>query len=171
MGGQESEVHAVGIGGVVHTGRSRDSAGDIHVDRTEVVGAGAADEDQLPLRRWRRVAALGDLVRGVAATHGIAEGAEVVECQGLCGLARHSGDKAGLVVGGDMAIQGRGQGACPVVEADQFLEGGRVGVHEDRVCQGIRRVLAVLRGPTEDGGAVSQGGYCSNSTRETEWTL
>jgi hypothetical protein len=102
---------------------------------------------------------LGNLVRRVATAHGIAEGAEVVERQGLRRGTWYNGDATGLVVGGDVTIQGRGQSTCAIVKADQFLEGGGIGVHKDRVRQGIDRVLAVLCRPTQNRGAVSERGY------------
>jgi hypothetical protein len=168
--GEESEVHAVGFRGILDAAGGADAAGDIHVGYAQEVRAAAAIlcDDKLPFGGRRCVAALGNLVGGIAAAHCVTEGAEVVQGERLGGDVWNGGDATGLVVRGDVAVQGRGERTRAVVEADELLEGGGVSVYEDRVGEGVQGVLAILDGPAQDRGTVSEGGDCGGAQGQTD---
>lgn len=88
-----------------------------------------------------------DLVLGIAATHGVAEGGEIIQGHVAIGIAWDGGDLAFLVFGHDAGIQRGGERTGAIVEADDVLECGRVDGCERSAGEWIFVVAAVLGDP------------------------
>ena len=88
-----------------------------------------------------------DLVLGVAAAHGVAEGGEIIQGHVAIGITWDGGDIAFLVLLFYRGIQRNGKGTGAIVETDDVLEWGCVDGRKGSGCERIPVVATVLCDP------------------------
>ena len=88
-----------------------------------------------------------DLVLGIAAAHGVAEGGEIVQGHVAIEITWDGGDIAFLVLLFYCGIQRDGEGTGAIVEADDVLECGGVDGCERSAGERIFVVATVLGDP------------------------
>ncbi len=112
-----------------------------------------------------------DLVLGIAATHGVSEGGEIVQGHVAIEITWDGGDIAFLVLLFYRGIQGNGEGTGAIVETDDVLECGRVDGREGSGCERIPVVATVLCDPGIQGLTIDHGGDGGGAHGKLERTV